>query len=496
LGTGEYHVFVRVDAGNVQFESSEANNSIGPISVAITQMLPDLIADNVTFNPATLTSQGQLTVDWTSRNQGAAVTNTGYWIDRIYLSSDNQFSSEDLHIGSLSQNAVLAAGQSRARQATITIPPEISGDYFVVVDSDANGQVIEGAGESNNATASASTVNITLNPTPDLRVSSVDAPLTAFSGQPINIEWTVTNSGIAPATGNWYDAVYLSADQVFDRATDTYLGFRNRPTSLSTTGLAAAGSYTQSGRFEIPLGVAGPLYVFVATDSGGSVFERAAELNNSGYDPVPVVVTLLPPADLVVGTITIPPNSDVGATATISYTVRNQGVNPARGQWQDSLYLSADDSFSIDDLQLGVVNHVGDVAGLGGEYTEVLNAKLPGVIPGNYRIIVRSDIRNAIAESSESNNISGSLNAFEINLPTLTLGVPTVGTLSANESLFWTIELAEGDSVRFKLDNASNDATSFTFTFTAVPEPATWAMMIIGFGAAGSMIRRRRAVVA
>ena len=30
----------------------------------------------------------------------------------------------------------------------------------------------------------------------------------------------------------------------------------------------------------------------------------------------------------------------------------------------------------------------------------------------------------------------------------------------------------------------------------AVPEPATWAMMIIGFGAVGSMIRRRRAVVA
>jgi hypothetical protein len=29
-----------------------------------------------------------------------------------------------------------------------------------------------------------------------------------------------------------------------------------------------------------------------------------------------------------------------------------------------------------------------------------------------------------------------------------------------------------------------------------VPEPATWAMMIIGFGAAGSMIRRRKAVFA
>lgn len=29
-----------------------------------------------------------------------------------------------------------------------------------------------------------------------------------------------------------------------------------------------------------------------------------------------------------------------------------------------------------------------------------------------------------------------------------------------------------------------------------VPEPATWAMLIIGFGAAGSMIRRRKAVIA
>ncbi len=30
----------------------------------------------------------------------------------------------------------------------------------------------------------------------------------------------------------------------------------------------------------------------------------------------------------------------------------------------------------------------------------------------------------------------------------------------------------------------------------AVPEPATWAMMIVGFGAAGAMMRRRRAAVA
>lgn len=36
----------------------------------------------------------------------------------------------------------------------------------------------------------------------------------------------------------------------------------------------------------------------------------------------------------------------------------------------------------------------------------------------------------------------------------------------------------------------------FTPTLAAVPEPATWAMMICGFGMAGGLLRRRRAVLA
>jgi hypothetical protein len=33
-----------------------------------------------------------------------------------------------------------------------------------------------------------------------------------------------------------------------------------------------------------------------------------------------------------------------------------------------------------------------------------------------------------------------------------------------------------------------------TISLAAVPEPATWAMMILGFGAAGAMVRRRRSL--
>ena len=42
------------------------------------------------------------------------------------------------------------------------------------------------------------------------------------------------------------------------------------------------------------------------------------------------------------------------------------------------------------------------------------------------------------------------------------------------------------------LRSTSNSFESDNFAAGAVPEPATWAMMIIGFGAAGSILRRRR----
>lgn len=46
-------------------------------------------------------------------------------------------------------------------------------------------------------------------------------------------------------------------------------------------------------------------------------------------------------------------------------------------------------------------------------------------------------------------------------------------------------------------DTTSGDGSSATFAITAIPEPATWALMIAGFAATGAALRRRpRAVVA
>lgn len=454
---GNYTLFLRTDANNQVFEGAGESGNTASLAFSVRRDTPDLQV--TTLGAVAPAAFGEpLTVSWRVENKGANATNSNYWYDRVWLSRDATLSSGDIALGNVFHGNPLASGEGYDASASFVLPAGFApGEYHVIVETDAYGYVTEGsAGDANNARAAADTVTImpgVLAPVlqPDLRVDSVVAAADAISGQSTRVTWTVRNDSADPA-GNtrWYDAVYLSRDLVFDRNTDLYLGYADHD-----GGLAAGASYTRTQGFDVPYGQSGPFYVFVVADSGRAMPERV-ETNNTGFDDSFVQVSLAPPADLLVGDITIPVNAIPGKDATLTYTVNNQGSNPALGSWRDSIYLSADEHWDIGDVLFGSVVHSGTVAG-GSSYTESLSAALPGVTPGSYHVIVRSDILNAVPESNESNNLSASLDAVAIDVEALALGTPSSGSLASGQAVFYKIVVAAGETVRVVLQSEGDE---------------------------------------
>lgn len=76
-----------------------------------------------------------------------------------------------------------------------------------------------------------------------------------------------------------------------------------------------------------------------------------------------------------------------------------------------------------------------------------------------------------------------------------TLSMSYDATEALSQPLSFRFRVTEESSVysQVNFDNVAMEATSLS---SAVPEPATWAMMIAGFGLAGSALRSRRALIA
>jgi hypothetical protein len=108
--------------------------------------------------------------------------------------------------------------------------------------------------------------------------------------------------------------------------------------------------------------------------------------------------------------------------------------------------------------------------------------------------------------SSLSSSITSSRSgANDIDFTTITLTGP--GGFSANyvERLAGTFELRtygpqtiEAGTYTLSVNGNSQGMAAYTgdFTLSAGPEPATWALMILGFGAVGGAMRRRQSVAA
>jgi Ca2+-binding RTX toxin-like protein len=519
LPTGSYYLFVTTDEDYRIYEGTTGkfNNISAPYEIFVEQTVPDLQVTNVVATSDVLSSD-LLNVSWTVANLGARQTNASSWTDSIVLSVDSAISEDDIFLADVSHTGVLEAlGNAGISQyqasAQVKLPIDLAGRFNVLVTADRPqlpreplGKVYEmlgndPTGESNNVGATAQKTTIVRGDVPNLVMLNVNAPENVVSGQSFDLSWTVFNQGAATPNKGWVDGIYLSSDLIFDAGSDIALG-----SYAHQGGLGTGASYTHSQSFVVPEGLAGSFYVLAITDVtqrqeggltqgpvpvldqigvdfsrySGRVYERINEVDNQGYDPQLLRVRLPAPADLAVRDISLPQNGIPGQLASVTYQVKNLGPNTATGSWHDSLYLSKDGAWDVGDALWGTVLHRGDVP-QSAEYSETLTAALPGVLPGDYQVIVRSDIRNVVPEATESNNAGASLQKVAIDVQALTLGTAATGTLGQDGAVYYKITVAAGETLQVALDSQLDLA--FNELYVSFGEMPSQAEFDYGFAA-------------
>src|SRR5690606_3630730 len=92
----------------------------------------------------------------------------------------------------------------------------------------------------------------------------------------------------------------------------------------------------------------------------------------------------------------------------------------------------------------------------GQSYTLNLDTTLPGAAAGEYRIIVRTDVRNQLHEDTgEANNTTASPDAISVAVDQLTLGIPLSVNLLPGQERLYRIQVPADQTLRFRV--GSND---------------------------------------
>ncbi|WP_166362084.1 calcium-binding protein [Pseudomonas akapageensis] len=491
--TGDSKLFVVTDNGdlpNVVYEGAGENNNGTPATVEVQPWPADLQVSAVTTAAAANSGQ-RFIVNYTVSNQGPGPTNfvAGIpWFDQVVLSKDTILgNADDLSFFAAQHVGVLGAQQQEHRSVSIDLPIDLQGDYWTFVRTDTQGAIPEGGQLANNSAISATLTTIALSPTPDLVMQNLHVTGNTISGQNITVNWDVENQSSVATQAGWRQSFYLSLDPVFDRSSDIFLGYTDYQSLLAANGTV---SFGQS--FQIPKGVAGQYYLFGMVDSRNDIYERNAEANNVTPGSQPLQIALPPPVDFAPTAIAVPTLGVAGSLASITYTVANLSGNTATGTWRDAVYLSKDKVWDVNDALFARIDGSGPVDG-GSHYSQTATGEMPGLLPGDYYVIVRSDIRNQQTETNEGNNQFVSTETVHVDVPTLTPGNPVTDTLleegvyakpQAGQA-FYRVDVAAGETLKFAYDSLAASGhtelyvsyghmptrSAFDFAFTLADSP-------------------------
>lgn len=417
-------VYVRVNFGGTVFEDNpggpaETNNTTST-PARFEYRVPDLQVTSA-LTLAEVDSDTAFAIVWTTTNAG--LRSADAMNERVYFSTDNQVGGDTL-LGTFVYNSPIAAGSSIVRIQNVTIPTNAitsTGDYFVYVQTDAFSQVNEGENEANNTRFAPLRVRRLLRP--DLEVTNITAPSTAFFDQEIQVQWTVGNNGTGPTNSpNWTDELFLNINPTLSGATRLVV-------TSNISFLEAGESYIASATVRIPRGSTGSQYLVVRTDVNNTVNEEV-ETNNLSSRPITLNVPLLP--DLRVSNVQAPDEGFGGSQILVSWTVTNHGdgaVPSAESTWSDTIILSRDAILDGSDRVIGTRPRIGAIAAGAAYSVNNFSVNLPLDAVGEYYVFVQTDAFSQVYEFTNENNNSDH-DRTEPGSPLNVLGTPPDLTIS------------------------------------------------------------------
>ncbi|MCX7045267.1 MAG: choice-of-anchor D domain-containing protein [Candidatus Sumerlaeota bacterium] len=419
LPGGDYYFVVKTDANDNLPERDETDNTTLTSKITIiVSPCSDLSISNVQILNASVYPGDTAYIDWDVTNIGAVATDAPFWNDRIYLSRNTAWDSGDIHITPDFQNPMaLASGESYHRTGSFTVPTGLVGEYYVVVVCDASNNLDE-CNESNNSALSAGTIDVQVIIPPIISVTHVQTTPTALvAGAPIDVSWSITNTGGQPATNFHLDfAILLSSDGSISTGDDYFFNYHVGVMSIANLAVGEE-STSVTVRVNLPFDKWGDWNIIVWPDPPlWMPYQRS-------FGVLPVTIDPPFPSDLMVDTVDNSTQGVTGYPVNVQWTVRNASAEPTHvNYWVDAVYLTQDPNFLTGNILVGQYPHYGVLETLDSTYTAQMNVPIPNNISGTYWVFVKTDVNNAVYEYTyDDNNLTSSPNPIVITAPDLTV---------------------------------------------------------------------------
>ncbi|CAG2191760.1 unnamed protein product [Mytilus edulis] len=399
----------------------------------------------------TVTPGSSISASFLIENTGSARTSLTSWDDLVYICPKQDASKQDLlNLGYLLSTTLhvgaLDPGEIYLTNVTLIIPKDLYSQIFFYVlttDKVETGLFVEFSSQASSRYFHKIAISVDNSRLPNLIVSANESIGTQKGGQPLLISYYFTNNGVISSSRVFYNSFYLSDDYHKDEF-DLKL-----KTSYYSKTIAVNETVNDTVSLFLPYDLKSRNYfIIIEVDSGNAVYEYD-ELDNEFVISMSVEQTLS--TDVAVVDVKTAQMVSYGDTLDVQWKLRNNGSISAHGYTCDSVFLSSDRKWDIEDKQIGQTTCrfvTLEPYNQHSSFTDVdnsLTGKIPEMSEASYVAVVKS--RSNILDKHLENNVGFSCNETNIKV------------MHLNLDFVYKMRIGTNNAKLFLLPNISSEET-------------------------------------